>query len=206
MRPIATRCDGSLYFVENISLILLYSILKNAHTSQILVTTSSKISEIFKPILILFQQASTQFHYIHLSMLKEIYMIDCEIDKPEHSNNNKISLQTGLNLIIESNVYIFNNKHCKQTKGAPMGSPISGRLVEFKLRLSENYILKNIKPAPSTQVRYADHMFGNQEHGLETQKYFLEKINKVDNDIQCTIEIENNNIFPFFIFCCKKEL
>lgn len=78
-------------------------------------------------------------------------MIDCEIAKQEQSNNNeKISLQTGLNLIIESNVFIVNNKYYKQTKGAPMGTPVSGRLVEFKLRPSENYILKNFKTTLST--------------------------------------------------------
>lgn len=90
-------------------------------------------------------------------------------------------------------MFIFNSGYYKQTKGAHMESPISGLPAEFKYRPLKNNILKNIKLAPSTYIRYNYDISAVSDHVLQILKDFLEKINKIDNDIQFTMEIENKN-------------
>lgn len=115
-----------------------------------------------------------------------------KIDNQEHLNNNmKKSLKSGLNLIT---VFIFNIRYHKQTKGAPWNHP-HDLLAEFQLRLLENNMIKNIKSAPSTRIRNVN-IFAVWDHGLPTLKDFQGKLNKVNSNIQPTMELENNNTVP----------
>ena len=74
---------------------------------------------------------------------------------------NKISetLISTSNLIINKDHFIFDNIICRQKKGLPMGSPISGILAEMKMRILQEQIKTKYKKEIKYWFRYVDYIF-----------------------------------------------
>ncbi|CAH8592007.1 unnamed protein product [Schistosoma bovis] len=87
----------------------------------------------------------------------------------------------------------FNNKIYEQTKGTPMGSPISGLIAEAVMQRLEATILPVIKP--KIWIRYVDDTFVIVKKDELENTYKL--INNVFNDIKFTMEQESNNQLAF---------
>lgn len=95
-----------------------------------------------------------------IDSVKNVQNICFEIDKKENFNNSiKTSLKSELNLILYSNVFIFDNRFCRQSQGAPMGSLISDLQAEFKLLCMENLIRNSFDLKPSDWLRYVEDIF-----------------------------------------------
>ncbi|KAH9596979.1 hypothetical protein MS3_00000981 [Schistosoma haematobium] len=87
----------------------------------------------------------------------------------------------------------FNNKIYEQTKGIPMGSPISGLIAEAVVQRLESVISPVIKP--KIWIRYVDDTF------IIVKKNDLENtsklINNVFDDIKFTMKQESSNKLSF---------
>ncbi|XP_055534819.1 uncharacterized protein LOC129724165 [Wyeomyia smithii] len=97
-------------------------------------------------------------------------------------------------LCMEDNYFSFRGKFYKQTKGAPMGNPLSPFLCELFMAHLENKL--NEKDClPDRWWRYVDEFFCILQQGdLES---FLGILNGLHKNIQFTLEIEQNNRLPF---------
>lgn len=78
---------------------------------------------------------------------------------PMFTQNIKNTVKYGLKLIINNNVFDYDNQIYKQVHGAPMSSPTSGLLAEFILCRLENIIKKTIRPSSDYCFRYVDGIF-----------------------------------------------
>lgn len=68
----------------------------------------------------------------------------------------KDMVKRGLSLIINHNTFVFNNQFYKEVKRAPVASPISGLLIQFKLRPFQRISMETIRV---WWFRYFDDMY-----------------------------------------------
>lgn len=61
------------------------------------------------------------------------------------SKDTQITFKLAINLVMQSNVFIFNGKIYRQTEGTLMGSPTSGLMAELKLKPIVNQIMENFE-------------------------------------------------------------
>lgn len=70
--------------------------------------------------------------YSSFKITEVIHTFNCELHKQgKIKNDTNISLKAIINLISNTDVFIFRNECYKQTKGAPVGSPIFGLHTQF---------------------------------------------------------------------------
>nr|VZI31449.1 unnamed protein product [Spirometra erinaceieuropaei] len=96
----------------------------------------------------------------------------------------------------------FNGTIYEQVKGTPMGSPISGFIVEAVLQRLESLVFQH--HIPKFWVRYVDDTFVIIER--DQVLTFQEHLNAVFPDIQFTMEKEENNQLAFVdVLVCRKD-
>nr|VZI00677.1 unnamed protein product [Spirometra erinaceieuropaei] len=98
--------------------------------------------------------------------------------------------------------FTFDGTIYEQVKSTPMGSPISGFIVEAVLQRLESQIFQHHRP--KFWARYVDDTFVviNQDQLLT----FKERLNAVFPDIQFTMEEEENNQLTFLdVLECRKD-
>lgn len=71
----------------------------------------------------------------------------------------KNTVKSGLNVIVNNNVFTYNNRVYKQNNGAPMGFHCFKLLTEFILRPLVIMIRETLRPCPDFWFRYVDDVF-----------------------------------------------
>ena len=96
---------------------------------------------------------------------------------------------------MNQNYFQLNESFYKQNTGAPMGNPLSGILSEIFLQNLENDHLQTIidKHRIKFMARYVDDIIIIYDDNLSNIDTIFEEINKIDKNIQYTIEKEHNN-------------
>lgn len=120
------------------------------------------------------------------------------INNQEQFNNDmKTSLIAGLNIIVQNNILIFKKEFYRQSKRAPMGSPVSGLLEEFELRPLGKYIFDTTDKKSTFWVHYVDDIFILWDYDCLALHNFLYIVNNLDFDIKFTLLIDKDSSFPF---------
>ncbi|BHF66828.1 hypothetical protein SprV_0200985100 [Sparganum proliferum] len=89
--------------------------------------------------------------------------------------------------------FTFDGQMYEQSKGTPMGSPISGLIAEVVLQRIEHLVFT--KYQPKFWARYVDDTFAIVKSS--DVEHLKELLNSVDPNIQFTMEAETNNQLPF---------
>nr|VZI05255.1 unnamed protein product [Spirometra erinaceieuropaei] len=98
--------------------------------------------------------------------------------------------------------FTFDGTIYEQVKGTPMGSPISGFIVEAVLQRLESLVFQHHRP--KSWARYVDDTFVVIER--DQVLTFKERLNSVFADIQFTMEEEKNNQLAFlYVLVCRKD-
>nr|VZI37488.1 unnamed protein product [Spirometra erinaceieuropaei] len=97
--------------------------------------------------------------------------------------------------------FTFDGTIYEQVKGTPMGSPISGLIVEAVLPRLESLVFRHHRP--KFWARYVDGTLVIERNQVLT---FKEHLNAVFPDIQFTMEEEKNNQLAFLdVLVCRKD-
>ena len=105
-------------------------------------------------------------------------------------------------LCLESCTFQWNYKFFTQTKGCPMGSPISVALAEFSIQNFENEFLENAPCRPLFWKRYVDYIITALPNDQINK--FLHFLNSQNEDLQFTHEVEINNTFAYLDLLIKR--
>ncbi|BHF79691.1 hypothetical protein SprV_0702281300 [Sparganum proliferum] len=98
--------------------------------------------------------------------------------------------------------FTFDGTICKQVKGTPVRSPISGLIAESVLQQLESLVFRHHRP--KFWARYVDDTFVVIER--DQVLTFKEHLNAVFPDIQFTMEEEENNQLAFQdALVCRKD-
>lgn len=129
---------------------------------------------------------------------------DWLLKQSEDSNwKNKVRSYLKLTrLCMEENYFVFRGNFYKQTKGAPMGNPLSPFLCELFMANLEN-ILKDRNLLPKRWYRYVDDIFSIVKR--EDLPKILEAINSIHRDIKFTHEEEADGKLPFLDLLIIRE-
>jgi uncharacterized protein (UPF0335 family) len=115
--------------------------------------------------------------------------------------NNKLDLPDDIiDLIshcLNNTFFQYEGQIYKQTKGTPMGSPLSPVVANiFMIELEERAIL-NAEFKPDMWLRYVDDTFIIWKHGHDRLKDFLTYLNTLHTSIKFTMEVEADGSLPF---------
>ena len=107
-------------------------------------------------------------------------------------------------LCIRANFFQYDGKVYKQISGLPMGSPISVVVAELTLQMLEKDILSYDNSTILIWKRYIDDCLAV----IKTSEIdnFLQYINSLNQKIQFTVELENDNCLSFLDIKILKQL
>ena len=93
--------------------------------------------------------------------------------------------------------FSWDNKIYEQIEGVAMGSPLSPVIANFFMEKFEQQALESAPYKPKIWFRYVDDTFVIWNHGQEKLQEFLEHINGIHENIQFTMEMEENHKLAF---------
>ena len=109
---------------------------------------------------------------------------------------NKSDYMKLVKLCVEYNSFSFNHSEYKQHEGLAMGSPLSAVMACLYIeKLESEHFLKTI-PRNSKWLRYVDDVLVISSAKTDFQA-LLKRLNKINGNIQFTLEEENNGQLPF---------
>ncbi|UYV70391.1 hypothetical protein LAZ67_7002858 [Cordylochernes scorpioides] len=111
------------------------------------------------------------------------------------SSNTSSKIITLVKLSLQYNIFSFNNNFYRQTKGSPMGGPLSSPLAEIVLRKIDKTITNFFPTDIIIWQRYIDDIFCIA-NSTKIDTIFTQ-LKSIHNDIDFTIETENNKTLPF---------
>lgn len=110
-------------------------------------------------------------------------------------------LPTDINQLVEiclkNTFFSWNGNLYEQVEGAAMGSPLSPVIANIYMEDFETKALAAADLKPKSWFRYVDDTFVVWSHGRQTLEQFLVHLNSVHNNIQFTMEVEENGSIPF---------
>ncbi|BHF76785.1 hypothetical protein SprV_0501988400 [Sparganum proliferum] len=117
-------------------------------------------------------------------------LLECKYDETDESVKRTHLIQ--LMKFCLKTFFTFEGRVYEQTKGTPMGPPLSGFIAETVLQKAETKVLETYRPKVWT--RYVDDTFVIIKQ--EIVQTFHNVLNSVSPDIQFTMEAERNNELP----------
>jgi len=112
----------------------------------------------------------------------------------QHFNDDILALYKH---VLTSTFYCVDGQFYEQTDGVAMGSPLSPVTANFYLEDFEMKAVKKATHKPACWYRYVDDTFVIWPHGKGKQTDFLNHLNGIHNNIQFTMEIEDEGHLPF---------
>ena len=109
----------------------------------------------------------------------------------ETRNNKQISSDTLTELpevVSKNNIFEFDEKTFKQTRGTVIGTKFAPPYAILFMANLEEKMLEGFEKKPMIWWRYIDDIFFIWEHGEESLKVFIEKVNMLHSTIQFTLE------------------
>jgi hypothetical protein len=97
-------------------------------------------------------------------------------------------------IILENNVFEFNNKYYVQGSGTAMGTKMAPAYANIFMYQLENEFLKGRTLKPTVYFRFLDDGFMLWEHGLTTLLEFMDDFNKVHPSIKFTVQNSEKEI------------
>lgn len=128
------------------------------------------------------------------------------IERSDISTKEKSELKNICEICAKQNYFQFENKFFKQRDGLPMGSPISPLLAEIFLANFESLIFTNNNYTKHViyWARYVDDVFCIWNSTHRNLNQFFTFLNSLNEKIQFTMELENNNEINFLDINIKK--
>ena len=103
-----------------------------------------------------------------------------------------------LKLCLTTTCFQWREKFYEQTRGAPMGSPLSPVMANLFMEEFEKKALATSTLKSGFWFRYVDDTLSSWAHGLENLHRFLEHINSLHPSIKFTLEIQKEDkTIPF---------
>ncbi|BHF84196.1 hypothetical protein SprV_0902734600 [Sparganum proliferum] len=118
-------------------------------------------------------------------------LLECKYDETDENVKRNHLIQ--LMKFCLKTFFTFEGRVYEQTKGTPMGSPLSGFIAEAVLQKVETEVFETYRS--KFWARYVDDTFVIIKR--EMVQTFHNVLNSVSPDIQFTMEAENNNELPF---------
>ena len=106
---------------------------------------------------------------------------------------------------LECRYFQFQGDFYEQLHGAPMGLSLSVVLANCYMEVLEENVLQSAPKKPALWKRYVDDVFLIWEHGEEHLNEFHRLINSYCDDINFTVEREENGCLPFLDVMVKKQ-
>ena len=98
---------------------------------------------------------------------------------------------------LETTYFSQNGKFFQQTEGASMGSPLSPVIASLYMEEFEEKAIQESERKPKTWIRYVDDVLAVWPHGEGALQEFLAHLNRQNEAIQFTMEIEDKNELAF---------
>ncbi|XP_054715271.1 uncharacterized protein LOC129224748 [Uloborus diversus] len=99
--------------------------------------------------------------------------------------------------VLTTTYFQWNNDIYEQIDGVAMGSPLSPVIANFYMEKFEEVALSTAEKQPTCWLRYVDDTFVIWSHGKDELHRFLIHINSQHENIQFTMETENDGKLPF---------
>jgi len=99
--------------------------------------------------------------------------------------------------VLTSTYFRIDGQFYEQTDGVAMGSPLSPVIANFYMENFETKAIKQATLKPASWYRYVDDTFVIWPHGKGKLTDFLNHLNGIHNNIQFTMEIEDEGDLPF---------
>ena len=123
------------------------------------------------------------------------------------SDRTDLSIDTIKELMLsclECRYFQFQGDFYEQLHGAPMGLSLSVVLANCYMEVLEEKVLQSAPRKPALWKRYVDDVLLIWEHGEEHLDEFHRLINRYCDDINFTVEREENGCLPFLDVMVKK--
>lgn len=138
-----------------------------------------------------------------LNILKDKLLNDQDLNTRTNLSVNTI--MELLTICIKTTYFQLNDKFFQQNFGMAMGSPLSPIISNiFMEYFEENFVYKH-KYNPLIWWRYVDDVFTIWPFSKDNLDEFLNFINKQEETIKFTVELENNNEIAFLDTLIKKS-
>ena len=133
--------------------------------------------------------------YTNIPIDRTINIIQDKLTENNHDSEFTNEIVKVISTIMNQNYFQLNNDFYKQNTGIPMGNPLSGIISEIFLQNLENKNLQKIIDKHKIQfmARYVDDIIIIYDEQLSNIDTIFEEMNKIDNNIEYTIEKEHNN-------------
>jgi hypothetical protein len=99
--------------------------------------------------------------------------------------------------VLTSTYFCFEGKFFEQTNGVAMGSPLFPVLASFFMEDFKKRAIEQATHKPTCWFRYGDNTFVIWQHGQEKLTKFLNHLNRLHDNIQFTMEKEEDGHLPF---------
>lgn len=101
-----------------------------------------------------------------------------------------------IELCFKCSYFQWKNTYYQQTEGAPMGLSLSVAMANAYMEHWQETVLRTSPLKPSYFKRYVDDMCAKWKHGRPALDAFHNHCNSVHEDIQVTMEVEDNGRLP----------
>ena len=99
-----------------------------------------------------------------------------------------------IKLVLENNIFDFNNKHYKQTDGTAIGSRLGKNYACTYMRTWDRQLLTTAEKTPTMYVRFVDDIFGTWDHGVEALLQFQKQANSIHPNIKIELKWDHQEI------------
>ena len=105
------------------------------------------------------------------------------------------NVEIALNFCLNNTYFTFKGKHYQQIFGVPMGSPIYVVIANLVMEYVEQKAISSFSSSPKLWKRFVDDTFVIMQTN-EVNRFF-DHLNKVDPNINFTIELQQNDKLAF---------